>query len=1015
MAYNALRQPFGGFNPAMNSAQDQFYGLTSPSNYAQSPGFSETDIVEQASPPYSSPSLAGGSRGRTGGLQLPPTDALLDPYRSPSLEPPTPGNIIGVPPRLRSSGRLDLNDPVAMHLLVETAMGDSQDYEVLSFEELEALKREQVQLNQKIEAVRRKLTLEAKVKDAAASLQRLFGKGRGDASPPQRGRAPAGRTGADTKKDSMLDSSDELAASTKKVDELSRELYRLEARARQVSTQLLRHTAGVLQMTHKGPSKDNTIRTLLPDGMGPAIRPDSPASIFTYENGRVRSFGAMDDGFDDRSFYRGIDDLDGQYDGYVPKGDAFAPKVDAFAPKGLGLSALKDMGGPTKPSLPEGTLSSIEERVEDLNERLRGFLVEINSARSDYAQGPPAKKGEPDPQAVQTLNSQIDYLGRVLDDLKNGYASQKQRTTQSLNNTETRLQTLNQQISKIMNAGLVVEGKTYPAPPSTASGDLQDQLRYAAGGLSQIEKRSQALVEEMEEAKNKPADKGEDREQYGVVLEGLWQIILAGEEERRSYKRKRREMLSTNPDTDDAASDISDFSPDEDSDPNEPFSLPAFSAKVQWLYGRSSTLREQSSILRRQIRQQRQLNSKSDAQRETMVNGLTAQLDAAREEKAAAERELKLMEAKLVQLNKDMEELSKKKLLQENAELDSLRKRERELLEDLRKRERELVADVAKRDSLIEKLEKNMTSAVKEEQSRLKGSEADLLKQLREKNNRVTELESELDDIRDDNMLASAEQAAKLKETTERVNVITAELEAVKKERMELETKTNKESEEMKAEIRNLESEIVRLGTEVTIARAELDGAYGSRAQRAAEIAGKSNKASEQQIQDLTTKNGTLEKQIEDLRAEIARGPPQSEREKTLKEELAATLADFEDLTRANVESEKERENLETLIDQLRDRIETLETQINEEKVRWLGMKSPGTASATPGASAESTSTVVLKNEFKKLMRDTRTENMKVLRAEQEERRRLEGVIRQLKKDQGRGLSALGRTPLTPA
>jgi hypothetical protein len=78
---------------------------------------------------------------------------------------------------------------------------------------------------------------------------------------------------------------------------------------------------------------------------------------------------------------------------------------------------------------------------------------------------------------------------------------------------------------------------------------------------------------------------------------------------------------------------------------------------------------------------------------------------------------------------------------------------------------------------------------------------------------------------------------------------------------------------------------------------------------------------------------------------------------------------------------------------------------------------------------ALSTSTTVLKNEFKKMMRDTRAESAKVLRvcssfdfalfgvawtnwlqAEQAERRKLEDEIRALKRAQGPGKSGLSQS-----
>jgi hypothetical protein len=146
---------------------------------------------------------------------------------------------------------------------------------------------------------------------------------------------------------------------------------------------------------------------------------------------------------------------------------------------------------------------------------------------------------------------------------------------------------------------------------------------------------------------------------------------------------------------------------------------------------------------------------------------------------------------------------------------------------------------------------------------------------------------------------------------------------------------------------------------------------------------------------------------------------------RTLKKELEETIEEYEQMTKASIEWEKEREQLESTIDKLRDERENLEAQLSDERVRWLGMKSPGVdGAAQPGA----TSTTVLKNEFKKMMRDTRAENAKALRvffqsvipkysreaniaqAEQAERRRLEDELRALKKAQGPGKSGLSQS-----
>jgi chromosome segregation ATPase len=158
-----------------------------------------------------------------------------------------------------------------------------------------------------------------------------------------------------------------------------------------------------------------------------------------------------------------------------------------------------------------------------------------------------------------------------------------------------------------------------------------------------------------------------------------------------------------------------------------------------------------------------------------------------------------------------------------------------------------------------------------------------------------------------------------------------------------------------------VEGDLVRLQTEVTVARAELDGAYGTRAQRAAESANHPNHA--------------------ELQARVEK----------LQSELTEMIAEYEAMTKQSIEFEKEREALEKDIDGLRDRCEALETQLCDEKVRWMGAgaKSPAMGGMSPGMGPSSgngdmppqtTSATVLRNEFKKMMRDTRAENAKLLR-----------------------------------
>ena len=142
------------------------------------------------------------------------------------------------------------------------------------------------------------------------------------------------------------------------------------------------------------------------------------------------------------------------------------------------------------------------------------------------------------------------------------------------------------------------------------------------------------------------------------------------------------------------------------------------------------------------------------------------------------------------------------------------------------------------------------------------------------------------------------------------------------------------------ASLQELEVDVVRLQTELAMAKEALDSAHGSRAQRAAEAAGSTP----------------------ELRARI----------NTLEQELSDTINDYEAMTRASIEFEKERETLENAADGLRDRVEQLEAALAEERIQGLGAKSPTGEKGTGAA--------VLKTEFRKMMRESRTDHAKALR-----------------------------------
>ncbi|KAL1973365.1 hypothetical protein VTN31DRAFT_6000 [Thermomyces dupontii] len=687
----------------------------------------------------------------------------------------------------RSAPAVDVTDPVLMHLLTETAIGDSAGYEILPFEDVEDLKRQHKLLSARIEATKRKLALETKLRDAAQSLCRL---------PRKNGEAYTNGTttnGVHHDDDLDGDADAEFAESSRKCEELSQELWTYERQAHDVYKRLLEHTAGILQLTHRGLKKRGGQNKQGVDGV------DRGSAAFE---------------FDERSFYKTADGLDDVApDVRIPRsGDG--QMIDA--------NAARDA----------------EQKLEELNSRLRNLILQNhtdaeldplpNGADNGASSGFPAR-----------VQAHLAYLENSLHtiELRGLHTGGAGPSTQEI---EEEISQVNSQLSAL----LVQSGSALspsPPPPSPTGDHLHTHLEYLRNGLQDLQRR----------------------------VEGL---------------------------------------------------------------------QEQKSILTTQIQQQRELNSKSDAERDAHIADLTAQLMEARKANELSEREAKAVREELSQLMEQLDEARQQLTLQDQ------------------KREQDITAAVDAERAARQKVE--------DELSRLRQAAQEAM-------DNKAQADAEISQLR------QAVQEAK-------------------------EARTQAEKE-----LRELEGEVARAQTELTVVKAELDGAYGTRAERAAEAA--ANPALQRELEELHMKNINLTEELAALKAEQANrrsANNDGQRVEILEKELRDTIEDYEVMTKASIEFEKERERYESTIDGLRDRIEQLETQLSEERIALMGLRN----NAGRDGMMETTSMMVLKNEFKKMMRDTRAENMKLLKAEQEERRRLEALVRSLRKEQMGRSSPQGST-----
>ncbi len=702
---------------------------------------------------------------------------------------------------------------------METAIGDSSQYGLLSFEEVDELKKEISILSTRIDATKRKLAIENKLRDAATSLNRLYTPNSResvvDGGSKRQRRSVISKGSAS---DLLSKTDNELAASNKKCEDLAQELLRLERRSQELQKRLLEHTAGILQMTHKG-----------------YLESDASREQSDHMNGYLESSGSLPmlhfgKEFDDRSFYQTLDSFlesgDTQTNGKIAS--AFAEQTESIL--------------------------ETERKLWDLNRRLRDSIAQASAGRQ-MLPAPPAPHRESKLQHDHevALRGQVEYLEKGLDSMQRSQVDTLQNYKQSAYVAEERLEDLNTQLRGLILRSNPDSDAQYPQPPDVSGRSPEEQIAFLGNGLDALEQGVERLKDDSQTSTSERLAHKEKVDQYEAVLQNLWQNIFS----------------------------------EEDS-----FSLQAFSANIQSLHTRVKGLHEQKEILGRQIQQQRELSSKSESEKDARLAEVTAELEKAK---------------------KDIESTVRESIEGSNI----------------------LSAQVA---------------ASNEDKDQL-------LAELQDKHDNISILEAQLRTVTNE----QEEQAAKTRGLEVKIQEKYAEV------------------EKARIELGKSEGEIVHLQTELTVTRAELDGAYGTRAQRAAEVA--SHPAMQKEMEDLNERNGALLEELAGLKIQHeAVNTELTQRVQALQKELSETIGEYEVMTRSSIEYEKEREQLENTTDTLRDRIEVLETQISDGKVESLGVNVPGKPGSRESQGSSNTSTAILKNEFKKMMRETRAENLRILR-----------------------------------
>ncbi|KAM0330480.1 hypothetical protein ACHAQA_003424 [Verticillium albo-atrum] len=933
------------------------------------------------------------------------------------------------PGQTPSSALVDLKDPIQVHLLTETALTDSKSYEILSQEEVDDLKKQIQILTQRIQQARTNLNIQTKYRDAAISMSKLYSTGKQDGS--KRKSLLNRYSGGESAREAEA----ERQASERKCEELATELWELEKRLMEPRQRLLQHTAGILQLTHKT-SKKAAPRNL---GVPANGMPGSPESLYALSNGRNSLEPGEDVYFNDQGLYQSLDDgtlgrnigaipiepplkpanreqnaqaqaeierLRGEaaqrqaenerlQDGYeqaraendrlrndntqfeaenerlryeVTQAQAGSDRVrdETNQAQGMGeqlrnennqLRAQTDALALELDALRQEdsqrlqSISTTEQKLETLNRSLREVIIKLNPTKNGAYEAPPtgAASAERSLQSSSALDSQFAYLEqglRAVGEEQDFQSSESLREAETaaasasiaLARAEIRVDNLNSQIRDLM---LSVDSN-FPSPPDATSSELDDQFDYTERSLQAVETQLARMTDltANNETRKKEGDQSE------TVLMGLWEIIQSGFadiQQRKEQRRRTRMDQGLEPDED-------DVSGDEGMDVTEPYSLPAFSTKVQWLYAQATQLKDQKSVLKRQIKQQRELNNKSDSVKDDELRSKQDEVDQIRALLESSEQEADKSQRLLSQALQDVEDANTARSVNDASSVQI-----RQQLEE--------------RDAKIAALEAE-SKAVQMRMSDVSSTVQDAEAKLNQANENVALLTTKL---------ADAEKLAEEKQ-------------------QEAEAKS-KEAKDQQEEVEKMNELMVGLKTELTFAQAELDGAYGSRKERAVAAAAIKSSA-----------------EVEQLKNEVER----------LKDELGSTLKELEGITSETIGAEREKLDVEgrlddalaaraslefemaSLRDQLegemrnaRDKVSKLQEELDAERLKVV----PGAgAGARPGAGAS-----MLSEQFRATMKQERKKFQEDIREEQAKRRRLEEELQKLRKAVGPG-----KSPLSP-
>ncbi|KAL7922952.1 Up-regulated during septation domain-containing protein [Trichoderma austrokoningii] len=875
----------------------------------------------------------------------------------------------------------DLKDPIQVHLLTETALYDSKQYEILSQEEVDRLKKQCQLLEQRIEPTRANLAIQSKYRDAAVSMAKLYAAGKSEEELLDDPRA----------KEVEL----EREATEKTCEELSRELFNLEKSLLGPQRRLLQHTAGILQLTHKA-SKRAAARALQNDNGIPG----SPESLYTYSQGRDSIARAMEENyFEDPNLYQ-LDSIEGLQPGHL-KSAIDIPLKSPVREQASQIRGELDKAREEN-SLLVNLVADMEQKLENLSLSLRETIVKFNpEVNSDYLE-PPREPGTGEFKPGDMLRKQIDYLESGLvavqaeqesfvssgssnngggmyqlddgaaeriesvlvglwDKMQSGFAEKKQR------NEERR--------KHRAEKGLVDDDDTsdddaFDVDETYNLIAFSSKVEWLYSQASTLKDQKSVLkrqIKQQRELNNKTdAEKDEELERRQDELDQTRFLLERAEKDALDAQNMLADALQ---DLEKAQSSSSGISEEE---------LRTHTLKIESLEAEMATRSAKIESFEAEIQA-----------RDARLEALTAELETGNGASESLRNEIQTHQARVASLEAEVQERSDR-IASLEAEIHAHSTRAEALeAEGLATSVRleSLEAEIQARSAHIETLE----DKIKGHDTNIGSLEAEI----QSRDAHISTLSSEIQSHTERSGSFEAQIAA-LESEKQKFAELSSQLDGVSQEKLaaeEMARALQQEMDDMKAHHATKENEIaqkdadleqlnmtlVEIKTELTFARAELDGAYGSRAERAADAAALSN-----------------QNEIVKLTGQVER----------LKQELAGTVQDLEAITKETIGSEREKIDLEQKVDEAvtakasleadleksRLLIAKLQEDLDSERFK-VGVSQGGVTKVGAGAA-------LLSEQFRTSMREERKRFHDDMKEERAKYRKLEEELSRLKKSQ---------------